>query len=343
MSRKKPRTLDIFSLSFLDCICCGFGAVILIFVLTTGRGLKIDERKIAVASEQVRALEAEIIAQQEALAQAQTELQAAAAMAEARAQATELSAQLQGEWQQQQTELQRLESRLTQRMDELSQLSALVIPESSPAPQAENLGGFDLTGRRIIFLLEASGGMLADTVPAALDQLKLPQAERLASPKWRRAVLATRTLISHLQQGVQYQVYAFNHDCRYIGDRDGRWLKAKDEAHALQVADGLATLEPAGGANLERAFAAVRQQGADHIILITDGLPTRADSVLAQYSVSQADRIRMLNAARNALGTRTKVSSVILPMAGDPAAVPYYWRFALDTGGQLISPAQNWP
>ena len=28
------RSIDIFSLSFLDCICCGFGAIILLFVLS---------------------------------------------------------------------------------------------------------------------------------------------------------------------------------------------------------------------------------------------------------------------------------------------------------------------
>jgi hypothetical protein len=32
--KKKDRDLDIFSLSFLDCICCGFGAMILLFVLS---------------------------------------------------------------------------------------------------------------------------------------------------------------------------------------------------------------------------------------------------------------------------------------------------------------------
>ena len=30
----KRRNLEVFSLSFLDCICCGFGAIILLFVLS---------------------------------------------------------------------------------------------------------------------------------------------------------------------------------------------------------------------------------------------------------------------------------------------------------------------
>jgi hypothetical protein len=32
--KKKDRDVEIFSLSFLDCICCGFGAMILLFVLS---------------------------------------------------------------------------------------------------------------------------------------------------------------------------------------------------------------------------------------------------------------------------------------------------------------------
>ena len=34
-------TVPVFSLSFLDCICCGFGAIILIFVLTMGSQTKV--------------------------------------------------------------------------------------------------------------------------------------------------------------------------------------------------------------------------------------------------------------------------------------------------------------
>ncbi len=31
---KKNRNIEAFSLSFLDCICCGFGAIILLLVLS---------------------------------------------------------------------------------------------------------------------------------------------------------------------------------------------------------------------------------------------------------------------------------------------------------------------
>ena len=33
----KRRPLNVFSLSFIDCICCGLGAVILLFVIVNAR------------------------------------------------------------------------------------------------------------------------------------------------------------------------------------------------------------------------------------------------------------------------------------------------------------------
>jgi hypothetical protein len=42
---KRKKTLDGFNLSFMDCICCGFGAIILLFVLTVGPIKKTLETK----------------------------------------------------------------------------------------------------------------------------------------------------------------------------------------------------------------------------------------------------------------------------------------------------------
>ena len=34
----KRRPIEVFSLSFLDCLCCGFGAILLLFILSIGSG-----------------------------------------------------------------------------------------------------------------------------------------------------------------------------------------------------------------------------------------------------------------------------------------------------------------
>lgn len=43
---KQRRKLEVFSLSFLDCICCGFGAMILIFVLSIGAQGKQNQQTV---------------------------------------------------------------------------------------------------------------------------------------------------------------------------------------------------------------------------------------------------------------------------------------------------------
>ena len=55
MTRRR-RSVEVFSLSFLDCICCGFGAIILLLVLTEiGRPVVLEKSRKNLAG-QARAL-----------------------------------------------------------------------------------------------------------------------------------------------------------------------------------------------------------------------------------------------------------------------------------------------
>ncbi|HEV7716435.1 MAG TPA: hypothetical protein VGO53_12630, partial [Steroidobacteraceae bacterium] len=54
------RTVEVFSLSFLDCICCGFGAIILLLVLTEyGHPVQLEESRKNLTG-QVRLLEEQL-------------------------------------------------------------------------------------------------------------------------------------------------------------------------------------------------------------------------------------------------------------------------------------------
>ena len=46
---QKRRETEVFSLSFLDCICCGFGAVLLIFLLTIAKKTDVDKADVDAA------------------------------------------------------------------------------------------------------------------------------------------------------------------------------------------------------------------------------------------------------------------------------------------------------
>ena len=56
MIRRRP--IEVFSLSFLDCLCCGFGAILLLFVLSIGSGPHGVEREVDVPT--LRAMQAQL-------------------------------------------------------------------------------------------------------------------------------------------------------------------------------------------------------------------------------------------------------------------------------------------
>ena len=60
MLRQKRKEVEVFSLSFMDCICCGFGAVLLLFILTTGQKTNFTETDLTDLRDRIAAMEREI-------------------------------------------------------------------------------------------------------------------------------------------------------------------------------------------------------------------------------------------------------------------------------------------
>ena len=61
----KRRPIEVFSLSFLDCLCCGFGAILLLFILSIGSGphgieSEVDVPTLRAMQEQLAMLEADV-------------------------------------------------------------------------------------------------------------------------------------------------------------------------------------------------------------------------------------------------------------------------------------------
>src|SRR5260221_6497551 len=78
----KRRETEVFSLAFLDCICCGFGAVILVFILTVSQKTTIDKADVDAARAKLKAVQSSVTMTKEeldrlaqVLAAAQLELQ----------------------------------------------------------------------------------------------------------------------------------------------------------------------------------------------------------------------------------------------------------------------------
>ena len=70
----RRRKITLFSMSFLDCICCGFGAVILLFVIVNARSAATRNQQIMDLSGEVSRLEFEVLKGQKNLVQVRNAL-----------------------------------------------------------------------------------------------------------------------------------------------------------------------------------------------------------------------------------------------------------------------------
>jgi hypothetical protein len=351
--RIKNRENDIFSLSFLDVICCGFGAVLLIFILTTGKRTEVSEQEITELRELVGRLERDAMETQTEierlinsaalleidLEQTQTEL--AADQEQVTEREEQLAALL--------LETAQIQDVLAQLMADAEDLPSTPDPPPLPIPNIERrhyLSGLNLSGEYILFIIEASGGMLADTIEQAIElSTAAPEAKRDA-PKWRRVVRAVEWMIANIPPGAKFQIITFNQEATpLLTERTDDWIDARDQTAVAGIVRRLREVVPVGGANFERAFTETRfgRVLPDAIVLFADGLPTLSDSLDGGDVVDDAMRVRYFRTALRQLPPRVPVNTVLFPMGGDPAATMLFWNLAFETNGSLVSPAREWP
>jgi hypothetical protein len=350
----KRRETEIFSLSFLDCICCGFGAVLLVFILTITSKTQVDKSVVDEVRNQLtkstkqsedRRKELDRLAQ--IIAAAQLELQ-------------DLKTKSQADQQkisQRRRDLLLMLQQAGMMKDALDRLLAekKALPtEETPAPipipeldRRQYLTGVKLTGEFVVFLVRTSGSMLGETIDEAASRLQDSDDRKRESPKWKRVIHSLEWLLATLEPETRFQILFFNEETTpIIPTRGEEWFSTKDRPVLTEVLKRLHEVVPKGGANLERAFTAVRflPRLPDSIVLLTDGLPTRSDSLPMDGEVDEATRVRFFEIATKQLPPRIPVSTILFPLlSGDPGAPGMYWELANATRGALVSPSKSWP
>ena len=141
------------------------------------------------------------------------------------------------------------------------------------------LTGLKVGGKRILFLVDGSASMLADTIVNAVRRRLLPEADRMRADKWRKAVRAVDWLTTQIPRDAQFQIYVFNTTAR-APSCPARRARGWRPGTASRLGQAVATLRgtaPEGGTSLEAAFAAAAalRPPPDNILLLTDGLPTQ--------------------------------------------------------------------
>jgi hypothetical protein len=350
----KRRELEVFSLSFLDCICCGFGAVLLIFLLTIAKKTDVDKADVDAARDRLRKVESELTLNKDELdrlarilAQAQLELQALnAKTAEDQLKLSDRRRDLLLMLQQ----TGALKDALHTLLGEKKALPTEEVAPPIPIPNVDRrqyLTGVKLHGEFVVFLVRSSGSMLDDTIDAAVARLEDPDDKKREAPKWQRTIQALEWMLASLGAETHFQILFFNEETTpVIPTRGEEWFSTKDRKTMTEIIKRLHEVVPKGGANLERAFTAVRflPRLPDSIVLLTDGLPTRSDTLPYEGDVDEGHRIRFFEIATKQLPPRIPVSTVLFPMlTGDPGAPGLYWELANATRGALVSPSKSWP
>jgi uncharacterized protein YdaT len=348
----KRRETEVFSLAFLDCICCGFGAMILVFILTINQKTATDKENVDDLKARVKEMQHQVDVSKgdidrlnKLLASAQLELEAI--NAENSQQELKLSDR--------RRELLLLLQQTGMLKDALAKLLAdkKALPTDENVPIAipnidrrQYLTGVRLEGDYVLFVIRASGSMLDDTIDAVTARLQDPDYKKREAPKWQRAMRALEWMLANLGPETRFQIVFFADDVMPIlPARADEWFSTKDKQAIAEIVARIHEIVPQGSANLEHAFTYVRtmQRLPDNIVLFTDGLPTSSDSLASGGTNDDETRIRFFHAARKQLPARIPISTILFPLNGDPAAAALFWELANATRGALVSPSKSWP
>lgn len=361
----KRRTAQTLSLSFIDAVLCGFGAVILLFLVLSHNSLQGRRDATENLQREVDALERQVLSARERSAALQASLdRTAAERARLDARAATLTENIAGR----RYSLAELETSRLAREEHLNRLKADLKSRDEAVQRLEGgarqreegerlrafpgegdrqyLTGLKVGGRRILILLDTSASMLAEHIVDIVRLRNLPAADQQQAAKWRRALSTMDWIATQLPRGAQFQLYTFSEQAQpALSQTAGRWLDAGDPTALNGAVDAARKVLPHGGTSLYRAFKVIADMNPppDNVFLITDGLPTVDRERGVRYRVSGEERLRIFGRALDMLPRNIPVNVILLPLEGDPYAAAAYWQLAQVSQGSLLSPAEDWP
>jgi len=164
--KTRRRDIEIFSLSFLDCICCAFGAVILLFVLSKFAEPMIVEEVREDLQSVIARLQAEIFEIRGETAVLNREL---TAKKEQLSEEKKRLARLQGDLSKLKGEFAAstgdaevqniIEGKLARALQELTEEMRRLLKDQPPKRVDRSVGGIPVDSEYIIFIIDTSGSM----------------------------------------------------------------------------------------------------------------------------------------------------------------------------------------
>lgn len=365
MARKR-RQFEVFSMSFLDCMSCGFGAVILFFMIINSQVRETTETDPSDLMAETKKIEIEILEGRKDLVLAKNtmeKLDTEKTTAEGEiARIIALIEQLRDELSQYDQEtlakierVEQLESDIKRLEEEVKRLLALAEGREAEGNQLREfkgdgdrqyLTGLKLGGNRTLILVDRSASMLDDTIVNIIRRRNMDERDKLRSVKWRQVVASVDWLTAQFVPGSEFQIYMFNETAEpVIKGSEGVWLKADDSTQLDEAIRVLRRTPPEKGTNMKAAYEVVNglSPPPDNIILLADGLPTTDSPEDGPATVSGQERLRLHLTAVRQLPSGIPVNVFLYPLEGDFEAPFYYWVMAYRSGGSFISVSRDWP
>jgi len=365
MARKK---FNVFSLSFLDVMACGLGAIVLFYMIinaqVANRAAEANETLYADADK----LEEEVLDGRKDLIRARNTLESKreeqlAAEGDARRLREELERLLAELAEAEKSTVAKIDSveKLQAdiaRLEEAKQrLSAKAAESSADSGQRlrtyvgdgnrQYLTGMQMGGDRVLILVDASASMLGRSYVDVVRFRNLPGPRRRQAPKWQQVVDSVDWLTTRLVPGTRFQMYVFNEQAVSVVDgTDGQWIKITDGSELTDAIERLRLVDPEKGTSLINVFARISdlEPLPDNIYLLTDGLPTQGKVPPNEVvRVKEGRRIEYFEKAVRELPKKIPVNVLLYPMVGDPAAAGLYWQLAMVTKGSMLTPSRDWP
>ncbi len=179
MSRRHKRVFETIGLSFLDAIFCGFGAIVLLFVIVRGAEPRLIETDSATLTAEQRVLEqerADLLAQAEVLRAAVVERQADLARAETLvARHEDELTRIEGQYRAARdtsTVQNRIDEQLARAQQELTEEMRRLSEQRREQPPERLVGGIPVDSEYIVFIIDTSGSMQSLAWPLMLRKVE---------------------------------------------------------------------------------------------------------------------------------------------------------------------------
>ena len=349
---KKRRNIA-FSLSFLDIMACGFGAVTLLFLILRHNANEIpipDERlssEISLLQQDIQQAEQDQVKALNSLED--IELRLVKTQGLSKRVITEI-AEKEKSIQEDPNNIDILRRQVKQLEEETAQIEDIEfgdkVREFVGDGNRQYLTGLTLGGERVLILIDGSASMLADTVVNALRRRNMDDVQKQKSAKWQWSLRTLEWLLAQLPPSSRFQVYVFNDQAQaMLAGTEGEWLDASDSLALERVMESTDAFVPSEGTSLSKAIDVIAEFDSkpDNLFILTDGLPTLGNTPPKKYMVTGSQRRQHFETAIAKLPRGIPVNTILFPMEGDPEAAALFWQLALDTKGAFIAPSRDWP